>query len=81
MSKRILFLLLGVALSAIAMGSYSYTVSGKVYYSSTGTIVSEPTVTLEIEWVSGGWSSTTQTGGRDGSFSFSVTSDTDPKGK
>lgn len=81
MSKHLFLLILGVALSAIAMGSYSYTVSGKVYTSGTGTPVSGAVVTHEIEWASGMWSSSSVITANDGSFTFITTADSDFKGK
>ncbi|MBN2513968.1 MAG: hypothetical protein JXB18_13605, partial [Sedimentisphaerales bacterium] len=81
MNKHFFLLFLGVVLSALAAGSYSYTVSGKVYYSATGTPVSGAVVTHEIEWAPGMWSSSSLFTAEDGSFTFSPTADSDFKNK
>jgi hypothetical protein len=83
MRKVFIFLLAGVVCAGVATASFSYTVSGKVYYLGTGTIASNATVTFEVEWVpnSGVWSGSSVFTALDGSFSFSINSDTDPKNK
>jgi len=81
MNKHFFLLILGIVLSAVAMGSYSYTVSGNVYHSATGTPVSSAVVTHEIEWAPGMWSSSSLFTAEDGSFTFSPTADSDFKGK
>jgi hypothetical protein len=84
--KKVLFLLfVGIVCAGVATANYSYSVSGKVYYNGTSvvTVVPNASVTLEVEWVAGSniWSGSTQFSANDGSFSFSITSDVDPKNK
>jgi hypothetical protein len=69
-----------IVISASALASYSYTCSGKVYYSGTNTAVSDATVTFTIKWAGGGESSSQQQTAWDGSYSHSGWSDTDYKG-
>jgi hypothetical protein len=56
------------------MASYSYSLSGKIYYSSTGLPVSGAVVKLTINFSGGGEASGSVFSAQDGSYSFNVTS-------
>ncbi|MCI0499968.1 MAG: carboxypeptidase-like regulatory domain-containing protein [Planctomycetales bacterium] len=81
--KNVLYLLMLFAVCASVTAGFSYSVGGKVYTSGTGTVVPNATVTFEIEFVPGSniWTNASTITANDGSYSFSTTSDTDPKGK
>lgn len=73
--KKVLLLALLIALSASALAGYSYTVSGKVYMAFTTTPVPNAAVTHTVHWP-GGTTSGSTISANDGSFTFTLTSDT-----
>ncbi len=75
MRKVFILLLAGIVFAGTVMASYSYSLSGKIYYSSTGLPVSGAVVTHTINFSGGGQASGSVFSAQDGSYSFNVTSD------
>lgn len=72
--RKLICLLLLALCSAPAIAVYTYTVSGKVTYGETGLPVSGAVVTLPIYWPQG-TTYGSKISASDGSFSFTLTSD------
>jgi hypothetical protein len=83
MRNVLILLMVGVLCTGASLASYSYTVSGKVYYSGTTLPVSNAAVSHEVEYVSGSgvWTLANTISANDGSYSFSFNSTIDPKNK